>query len=468
MTVPEPVRQPSAEGFFEAARKGSETGICAGAAAVDVTPEGPVFLYGYPHHPRLSTGVHDRLFASALSLITHSHSVIFVCVDTIWLSKQLVSRARTRIAERVPVPPNRIIIMATHAHSGPTTVRMLSNIDDPVVPPPDPEYLSSLVNAIASAAVTAFRHAEPAEIALVRMECSTIGANRLGPNGPTVETIPVLAARALGDRARLLGLMYVNRVHPTVLHEDSLLISGDFPGLCRRHLQETVLGVGCPVLSPLGAAGNQSPRFVARANTFEEAERLGTSLGEAIRSALEAAIYERSWVVECASISIDLPPRNLPSIPVAEELLESAKSRLAELRRSGSEHGVIRTAECAVFGAEETLCLAKAARHGQLEAARCGCLPAEIGLVRVGPWYFVTWPGEVFAEFALQVRKHFPNAHVITLANGELQGYLATAEAVRDGTYEAANSIFASPAAGDALVNATLELIESHAKSDDA
>ena len=60
------------------------------------------------------------------------------------------------------------------------------------------------------------------------MECSTIGANRLSPNGPTVETIPVLAARALGDRARLLGLMYVNRVHPTVLHEDSLLISGDF------------------------------------------------------------------------------------------------------------------------------------------------------------------------------------------------------------------------------------------------
>ena len=38
----------------------------AGAAQVDVTPDSPQFLYGYPHCERISTGVHDPLLASAL------------------------------------------------------------------------------------------------------------------------------------------------------------------------------------------------------------------------------------------------------------------------------------------------------------------------------------------------------------------------------------------------------------------
>ena len=49
---------------------------------------------------------------------------------------------------------------------------------------------------------------------------------------------------------------------------------------------------------------------------------------------------------------------------------------------------------------------------------------------------------------------------MISLANGELQGYLVTEEAVRQRHYEATNALFASPEAGNRLVSVTLGLLE--------
>ena len=69
------------------------------------------------------------------------------------------------------------------------------------------------------------------------------------------------------------------------------------------------------------------------------------------------------------------------------------------------------------------------------------------------------WPGEIFVEFGLNIAQHVENTYVIALANGELQGYLVTEEAVDQGAYEANNALFESPASGDLLVKKTLELL---------
>ena len=42
--------------------------LVAGACASDITPVEPLFLFGYPHVERVSTGMHDPLLASALYL----------------------------------------------------------------------------------------------------------------------------------------------------------------------------------------------------------------------------------------------------------------------------------------------------------------------------------------------------------------------------------------------------------------
>lgn len=432
--------------------------LAVGAHAVDVTPRRPTFLYGYPHVPRTSTGVHDPLMASAMYLHDGQREVLFVCVDVIWVSKQLVAAARERIQAAIGLRPESVMITATHTHSGPVTLTMVSNAEDPVVPPPDPAYLEQLLDGIVAAAIEAYRCAEPAEMAFATADCDGIGGNRHDRNGATIREIPVVAARSANHPARWLALMYVNRVHPTVLHEDSTLISGDFPGMCREHLQ-AALRKECPVLCHLGAAGNQSPRNVTSANDYAEARRLGELLGQSILSSLDAAEFRRDWTVVAESSTANFPIRRVPALSEAMELLATWNSRLVELRASGAEKSTVRTAECAVFGAEETVCLARAVARGALQPAAEACLPAEIQIVWLDRFCFVGWPGEVFSEFALRVRDWDSNAYVITLANGELQGYVVTEEAVRQNVYEASNSVFASPATGEALVRETLSLV---------
>ena len=105
--------------------------------------------------------------------------------------------------------------------------------------------------------------------------------------------------------------------------------------------------------------------------------------------------------------------------------------------------------------------MARAARSGKLQAVAAECLPAEIQAIRLGRWTFVGWQGEVFVEFGLQVQQNHPDTFVISLANGDTQGYLVTAEAVAEGGYEASNGLFRSPQSGDLLVRKTLDLLKT-------
>jgi len=70
----------------------------------------------------------------------------------------------------------------------------------------------------------------------------------------------------------------------------------------------------------------------------------------------------------------------------------------------------------------------------------------------------VAWPGELFVEYALQIKQAFARTFVISLANGELQGYIVTAEAAAAGGYEASNALF-SHISGQLLVDETKSLL---------
>jgi hypothetical protein len=287
-----------------------------------------------------------------------------------------------------------------------------------------------------------------------------VGTNRRDPNGARDLDVPVLVVRDAGTR-KPFATMLVCGMHPTVLHEDSTLISSDFPGLARRRLQRNTLGEDCVVLYHTGPAGNQSPRHVTRSNTFEEAERLGGILADAGAKVIPSIAYSRDLTLQCRSSSVTLPLRTFPSEVDAESKLRAAKDRLDRLRQSNAPRTQVRTAEVDWFGAEETLTLARAAADGRLREAADAALPAEVQVISLGKWNFVAWPGEMFVEFGLEVKARGPeNTFVISYANGELQGYLVTAEAATEGGYESQNAIFASPQSGEMLVQKTLELLQ--------
>jgi hypothetical protein len=236
-------------------------------------------------------------------------------------------------------------------------------------------------------------------------------------------------------------------------------VSGDFPGLARQYLQKHVLGEDCVVLYHTGPAGNQSPRHVTKANTFAEAERLGAILGEAAAKAIATIEYESEVTIEVRSTDVELPLRSFGSESDAQMKLDTAVARLQKLRETNAPKTQIRTAETDWFGAQETLTIARAARGPRLNEIARTCMPSEIQVIRIGPWKFVAWQGEMFIEFALEVKAQSPDTFLISYANGELQGYLVTKQAVEEGGYESGNAIFKSPESGELIVKKTLELL---------
>jgi neutral ceramidase len=434
--------------------------LIAGAASADITPKDSQFLFGYPHVRRYSTGVHDPLLSSALFLADGKTPLLMIANDVIYVGKESTRRVRKQIERETGVPAANIMITATHTHSGPLTVDTLSNEGDPAVPKTDPNYVERFENGVVQAGIEAYRNARPAEIGFAAADGSCVGGNRHDPAGPSIPEMPVVAVR---DRAggKFMALMLVCSMHPTVLHEDSTLLSGDFPAMARQYLQKCFLGMDCPIVHHTGPCGNQSPRHVTRANTFEEAERLGHALGQSVANAIRSMDFSQVVSLTAARAFVELPRRSFPSVAHARELVESAIERLNTLHRASADHREVRTAECDWFGSEETLALADAAAAGRVDAGAAAVMPAEIQIMCIGPWSFVGWPGEIFVEFPLMLKASHPNCRVISMANGELQGYLVTEEAMQKKWYEAMNSLFSSPEAGMLMVEKTMELLRT-------
>jgi len=431
----------------------------AGAASVDLTPSNTQFLFGYPHVERYSTGVHDPLLSSALYMSDGENQVLFSANDLIFIPRDLAARARFRIQQATGIPAENMVITATHTHSGPITVDYMSNAADHMVPRADGEYLQFMEDEIVRCALEAIGCKQAAMAGLAVADATGIGTNRRDPSGPADLDVPILLLRSQEDNTNIAAML-VCCMHPTVLHEDSKLISGDLPALARAYLQENVLGNECPVLCHTGPEGNQSPRHVTHANTFAEASRLGQILGRAVEKVIPGIDFSDDLSLFAAQTFVELPPRAFPSVTEAEEKLRGAVQKLNHLRTTGAAQTDVRTAECDWFGAEETSTLAKAAQDGQLDEIRKAVMPAEVQVIGVGQWRFVCWPGEMFVEYDLAVKAACEDTFVIALANGELQGYIVTPEAAAEGGYEASNALFAAES-GQLLVEAALSLVSS-------
>lgn len=434
--------------------------LIAGSAQVDISPKKLSFLYGYPHVKRYSSGIHDPLYSSALYISDGNEKIMFIANDIIWVSKEVVKIIRKAISEKIGIKPNNIMITATHTHSGPHTVDHISKQTDPSIPTADCKYVKFMQERIIKAGIEAFQNAQPAKVGLAIADDTGVGTNRRDPDGPADHNVPVMLVKN-SQTDNNIACMIVCSIHPTVLHEDSLLVSGDFPGLSRIYLRENVLGKGCPVLHHTGPCGNQSPRYVTKANTFDEAKRLGEILGKAVEKAINTIdITENTDLKVKTTIIADLPKKVFPSVEKAEINLKNTVAKLNQIKTSNAPKQEIRTAECDWFGAEETLTLSKSAESGILEKGYKSCLPAEIQVIKIGDWSFVGWQGEVFIEYALEIKEKHLNTFIISLANGEMQGYIVTEEAAKQGGYEASNALFCYES-GNIIVSKTLKLLET-------
>ena len=99
-----------------------------GRASVVITPPRGAPMAGY-YYVRLNTGTHDDLHAKAVVLEKDGVKTAMVACDLVTMPRQVVESARTHIAQESGIPGERVMISATHSHTGPELGLRLKGVD---------------------------------------------------------------------------------------------------------------------------------------------------------------------------------------------------------------------------------------------------------------------------------------------------------------------------------------------------
>lgn len=433
---------------------------------VDITPEQGLELGGYPHYPRYNTGVHDPLYGACMYLNNGDTEVAMVTLDLLFFSKKHVAAVRRRVEEVCGIPGGNIMISTSHTHSGPWAAgrKDLESLEKGVGQPMEyvNELMDKLVHIITAAKANAFEAAFASGTAICGAEAG-VGGNRRVRGGPHDPLVSVMAVKDMNDVVR--GIFVNYSLHPTFIHEWSTVCTADYPGYIRVQIGE--LAKDAVFGFSQGASGNQSSRYYRQGESYDEAERVGRTIGKAAYSVVERADWKTELEIKTASQSIQLYLREFEREEVVEAKAAAAKAEYEKLytkygdSKDREEYFLWQNANLRYLGIEDQLGFIKFLNSGKPMEVLTDEAPVEIHVIRLGGTCIVGTPGEIFVEYALYVKAMAGFGTVIynELSNGTLPGYLYTPESLITGGYETGNSML-SETFGRHLVDAVLDTIE--------
>lgn len=209
--------------------------IAAGAAHRDVTPDFPVPMGGYGQRVSPSEGVLDPVAVTALVLGDDSPMVI-VTADLISTAGPIKTAVIERLARHRWFDANRLVMTATHTHSGPIP-HDPSGTNDATV------HFSELLVAGIVAAIEEAHHTRRDAHVVSGAGDVRIGFNRWRPDDESmVDThIPVIAVVDAESRTSI-AVLFGAGCHPTTFGWDNMKISSDYPGVAKRYVRAALPG----------------------------------------------------------------------------------------------------------------------------------------------------------------------------------------------------------------------------------
>jgi neutral ceramidase len=431
----------------------------AGTSITGISPSKGIELAGYPHFFRHNTGVHDPLYASCLLLDDGKMKIAFVCMDILFFSKKYVREVRQRVAEKIDLAPANIMISCSHTHSGPWASGRLDLEALEKGLRPDYGYIEDLKEKIIDLIDKANNDMFQAKIGSGFGICGKeqgIGGNRRAPGGLSDPEVWVIGVKDLKDDFKAAFVKY--SLHPTVIHEDSTLVSADYPAYIRKYLAE--IKPQMIMLFAQGTSGDQSTRYFRKGQSFDEAERIGNEIGKISNQVLDSLQFSRKLQISRHSKEININLRVLPSEEEAARNVKTTGKYLEKLNNQNASYLEIQNANLSNLGAEHTLCYTRLRNKGIALELETDELPAEVQVIRIGDTRIVGLQGEIFVEFGLEIQKRSPfkKTFIVELANGALPGYVCTEKAIAEGGYEVETTLMDGKS-GKKLVDTTLELL---------
>jgi len=383
-----------------------------GTAQLDITPEPGIDLAGFALRSQPSTGILDPLSVRALYLQDGREQLLWLHADLLALEQALADRLRQSIGSELAVPASRVLLSTTHTHSGPAAIQLTS------CGKVSSKYVARLEREVKAAARQALLDAEPCALLAVQGSCS-LGVDRR--NSASAHTDPRVGALGWQRQDGSFKAVFVDyAMHPVCLRGS--LISADWPGEVANRVSDGLPGRPVTLVSS-GASGNINPPAVDVAP--RQMLQWGRAVAEAVLPQLNAAgkaAASRDGRLNVANAVIELPVEAWNTT----EIDKYAAACLADA--SGHDE----------FGQSFARAVEVWRRHmtERLQRGEPAHTQAELTAIRFDQTVLLAVNAEVFSRFtelaATGVRR---SVYTAGCANGML-GYLPTAEAYDEGTYE--------------------------------
>lgn len=400
--------------------------IRAGCAQEIITPPVGVLLAGY-FHDRVAERVRDDLFTRAVVIESQGERVALVSCDLISMDGEIADRAKEIVEKKVGIPAERVLIGATHTHTGPE-LRQNHAVD------PAEEWAGELPGKIAAAVSKAADGMFPATLRPGRIEVTGYSFNRLfrmkdgselfgrrpaetvgvaGPIDPELQTLSLV-----DEQGNLRGLVVNFALHVDVIGGGSAdFVSADWPGEMAGNIA-AVYGDDVVTVFLQGTAGDinhnpHDPTFLPKRGP-EKAVQLGRALAGAAMCAAERAEPMLEAQLSAAVETLSIPYYTRDAAFMAE--LEALKKKSEP---TPFDRYVIKKGE--------------SWPHDGREAA------VPVQTMRIGDVGLVALPAEIFARIGLEI-KHFspaPFTFVVELANADASIYVPTTDQAERGAYGA-------------------------------
>ena len=435
--------------------------LMTGCATIDISPQPGVRLAGYPHFPRPNVGVHDPLLATCMYLSDGKTEVALVTMDILFFSKKYAAQVRARVNRLCGIPEKNVLLCCSHTHSGPWAAGNpeleATAGDGDGEPDIDPDYLNYLLYALAKIVIEAKKSAFPGEFGYGTGLCGAekgVGGNRCRKDGITDPYVCVTAIRE-ADTKKVRCIMTNYALHPTFLHEDSELVSADYPHYVRQTVTEKFAGAIMGFAQ--GASGDQSSRYFRIGQSFDEAARVGGIMGKVVCEVVDGMAFSGDLTLGVENVEFPIQIRKYDTIEQLQKNVAEKTRIYEELKAAGASYLDVQNANLRMLGAEDMLGYAICLRDGRRVDLRDDENPCEVMAVRIGKLCIVGLQGEIFVEYALKIKEQ-GDVFVYELSNGCLPGYCYNDEELHNEGYEVGNSMLA-PGFGNVLAAHAAELI---------
>ena len=387
----------------------------AGAAAIDITPDGPVWMAGYGARNKPSEGIAQRIYAKALAIEDNANRrMVIVTMDLIGVPRELRDGVERRAQKQYGLSPESILLNASHTHSAPFPSSR--GLDDPTYAKVADSYSGVLEEKIVQVIGEALSRSVPANLHFTHARAGFAMNRRLrvgdeirnspNPDGPVDHDVPVL--RVVGSDGNLKAVLFGYACHNTVT--GFYTINGDYAGYAQGYLEQAHPGAVALFLA--GAGGDQNP--YPRHASLEQSEQHGRTLANAVEAAMQITVQR----------SVRGPLRSALGYA---ELAYANISRADLERRARSANGDdVKRAKALLSELE-----AKTLRESYpcpVQVLRFG---ADLTLVAIG--------GEATVEYALRIKqelKSIPAPVWVAGYSNDGFGYLGSKRVIEEGGYE--------------------------------